>query len=278
MILRQVLMQGARALREAAIDGPERDARLLLAHVVGMHASRMSLEPDLPISADQLAQFHKLLARRAANEPVSRILGTRQFWGRDFAISPDVLDPRGDTETLIAAALQGPTPNRLIDLGTGSGIIAITLLAEWPAAQGVASDISAACLAMTHLNAETHEVGTRITCVESDWFAQITGQFDLILSNPPYISEQEMTELAPDVARYDPHLALTPGVDGLGPYGILAKGARDHLLPKGRLLTEIGWKQGDAVAEIFAQAGLIDISILQDLDGRDRVISAYQPG
>ncbi len=277
MILRQVLLEGTRALRDAGIEGPERDARLLLAEVVGLSVSRMTLEPDLPISEVQFDQFHGMLARRAAREPVSRILRRRLFWGRTFEVTPDVLDPRPETESLIAAALDGPVPDRLIDLGCGSGIIAVTLLAEWADTYGTASDVSAPCLQVTGRNAETHDVHDRLTVVQSDWFANVSDQFDLIVSNPPYITEDEMALLDPDVALHDPHLALTPGGDGLAPYRVLASGAMTHLSPNGRIMVEIGWKQGKDVAQIFAQAGLKSIRVLPDLDGRDRVVCGVKP-
>lgn len=277
MILRQVLLEGTRALRDAGIEGPERDARLLLAEVVGLSVSRMTLEPDLLISEAQIDQFHGMLARRATSEPVSRILRRRMFWGRNFEVTPDVLDPRPETESLIAAALEGPAPDRLIDLGCGSGIIAVTLLAEWGDAHGTATDVSAPCLQVTQRNAETHEVADRLTALQSDWFTNVTDQFDLILSNPPYITEAEMVLLDPDVALHDPHLALTPGGDGLAPYRLLATGAMKHLSPNGRIMVEIGWKQGDDVAQIFALGGLKNIRVLPDLDGRDRVVCGVKP-
>lgn len=278
MILREVLMEGTRALRDAGVPGPERDARLLLAEAIDLPVARLTLEPDWPVTAAQVAIFHGFLARRSAREPVSRILGRRVFWGRDFEVTPDVLDPRPETETLIAEALKGGPANRLIDLGCGSGIIGVTLLAEWPKASGVSTDVSAPCLEVTARNAETHDVADRLTLVQSDWFDAVDGDFNLMVSNPPYITEEEMAHLDPDVALHDPHLALTPGGDGLAPYRILAEGAVKHLKSGGRILVEIGWKQGPDVAEIFADAGLSQVEITSDLDGRDRVVCAIKSG
>ena len=276
MILRQVLMEGAKALREAGIEGPERDARLLLAEVIGMPAARMSLEPDLKVTEAQTKEFHGFLARRAAHEPVSKILGRRNFWGRDFEITPDVLDPRPETETLIDLALKGAKPRSILDLGCGSGIIALTLLAELPEAKAKASDISQACLDVTLRNAKTVSVQDRLRAIKSNWFNSIQGEFDLIVSNPPYISDAEMAELSLDVLNHDPHLALTPGGDGLAPYEVLAKGACNHLSPKGRILVEIGYRQGPDVVRIFKDAGLSDVTCHKDLNGHDRVVSAHQ--
>lgn len=277
MILREVLLEGTRALRDAGVPGPERDARLLLAEAIDLPVARLTLEPDWPISTEQVTVFYGYLARRSAREPVSRILGRRIFWGRDFEVTPDVLDPRPETETLIAEALNAPAPARLIDLGCGSGIIGVTLLAEWPKARGVCSDVSQPCLDVTGRNAKTHVVNERLHLIQSDWFDNISGAFDLIVSNPPYITEEEMALLDPDVALHDPHLALTPGGDGLSPYRILAMGTQEHLSPGGRILVEIGWKQGPDVAEIFEKAGLTDVQVVSDMDGRDRVVSAIKP-
>lgn len=277
MILREVLLEGTRALRDAGVPGPERDARLLLAEAIDLPVARLTLEPDWPISTEQVTVFHGYLARRSAREPVSRILGRRIFWGRDFEVTPDVLDPRPETETLIAEALKAPAPARLIDLGCGSGIIGVTLLAEWPKASGICSDVSQPCLEVTTRNAKTHLVSDRLQLMQSDWFESVSGEFNLIVSNPPYITEDEMAHLDPDVALHDPHLALTPGGDGLSPYRILAAGTRKHLAPGGRILVEIGWKQGPDVAEIFEKAGLIDVHVVSDMDGRDRVVSAIKP-
>lgn len=277
MQLRRVLMEGTRVLRDAGVPGPERDARLLLAEAIGMPVARLTLEPEWVVSEDQVKVFHGYLARRSAREPVSRILGRRSFWGRQFEVTPDVLDPRPETETLIAEALKGPVPERLIDLGCGSGIIGITLLAEWPTARAVSTDVSQPCLEVTRRNAHHIGVADRLTTMVSDWFDRVEGAFDLIVSNPPYITEAEMAHLDPDVALHDPHLALTPGGDGLSPYRVLAAGTAKHLRPDGRLLVEIGWKQGPDVAGIFKAHGLTDVGILPDLDGRDRVVLGRKP-
>ncbi|SEO68477.1 [protein release factor]-glutamine N5-methyltransferase [Salinihabitans flavidus] len=277
MILRAALSEGARALRAVGIEGAERDARILLAEVLGLSPARLSLEPDHPVSDAEMTRFHAMLARRAGYEPVSRILGRRAFWGRDFEVTPDVLDPRPETETLIEAALSAGPARRLADLGTGSGIIAVTLLAEWPEAQAVASDLSAACLEVAARNAAAHGVAGRLTLVRANWFEGIEGRFDLIVSNPPYITATEMAHLSRDVAEYDPPLALTPGGDGLAPYPVLAAGARRHLRPGGRIMVETGPRQGADVSALFVAAGLEAVGSLPDLDGRDRVVTGRQP-
>ena len=253
-----------------------RDSRALLAHALGLPADRLMLEHDREVSDDEMATYEALLHRRLDHEPVSRIIGRRMFWGRNFKVTPQVLDPRPETETIVEAALQGKAPKRLLDLGTGSGILAVTLLAEWPAATGLATDISPAALAVAGANAETHGVADRLTLLEADWLAGVEGQFDLIVSNPPYIAADEMPGLDPEVREHDPEIALTPGGDGLDAYRALVPAACARLASRGRLMVEIGPTQGQAVLALFEAAGLADITVLPDLDGRARVVSGWR--
>lgn len=270
-----LLVAAGRRLRDAEIDAG--DARPLLAHVLGVARDRLVLMGPDEVSDDKAALFEGYVTQRLAHRPVSKIIGERLFWGRSFTVTDDVLDPRPETESLIAAALDLSTPQRILDLGTGTGCIPLTLLAELPDATGVAFDISDAALSVAAQNAAALGLATRIRFLQSDWFAEVTGQFDLITSNPPYISDAEMRDLSPEVFHHDPHLALTPGGDGLSPYVVLAAGARDHLTPGGHILVEIGWRQGANVARIFRDAGLIDVAILPDMDGRDRVVTGRNP-
>jgi release factor glutamine methyltransferase len=214
-----------------------------------------------------------MIAARVARVPVSRITGRRTFWGRDFAVTADVLDPRPETEVLVALALAGPF-DRVLDLGTGSGCILVTLLAERPAATGTGTDVSDGALVAAQANAVALGVADRATFVPADWFAGAYGRFALIVSNPPYIAEDEMPGLAAEVRDHDPRIALTPGGDGLAAHRAIAADACRHLMPGGRLLIEIGPTQGRAVADLMSAGGLTDIRVLPDLDGRDRVISA----
>ncbi|EAQ11620.1 [protein release factor]-glutamine N5-methyltransferase [Maritimibacter alkaliphilus HTCC2654] len=277
MILSGALAMGTTRLREAGIDGAARDAQLLLAQVLRIEVMRLSLERDMQVSPADMLAYEDMLDRRIAREPVSKIIGRRQFWGRDFTVTRDVLDPRPETETLIAEALTGAPPSRILDLGTGSGILAITLLAEWREAFAVATDLSDPALKVAARNATLNGVDNRLTFLASDWFARVQGRFDLIVSNPPYIAADEMPSLAPEVLGFDPQMALTPGGDGLDPYRKIAAGALAHMDPGGRLLVEIGFRQGRAVSDIFAAAGLDDVRIHPDMDGRDRVIGARAP-
>lgn len=268
-----LLRQGIADLRAAGIDGAPGDARRLLAHALDIGPDRLTLilpEPAPPVAEERFAEY---IRDRAARRPVSRILGRRTFYGRDFHITDAVLDPRPETETLVALALERPF-ERVLDLGTGSGCILLTLLAERAAVRGVGTDLSPAALAVAAANAADLGLADRAEWREADWWSGIDGRYDLIVSNPPYIAADEMAELAPEVARHDPRAALSPGGDGLAAYRAIAAGARDRLVPKGRLLVEIGWRQGAAVAAIFREAGLEEVSVQPDLDGRDRVIGA----
>jgi len=279
MTLREALSLGLRQLKAAGIDGAARDARALLAEAAGVEPSRVSLEGDMTLADPK--NYNAMLLRRLNGEPVSKILGRRQFWGREFEVTQDTLDPRPETETLIAAALNLGPVARIADLGTGSGIIAVTMLFEWPGAKAVVTDISQAALDVACRNADRAGVGDRMQgfCVaEPDqWVPDEIGIFDLILSNPPYISDVEMADLSREVSGFDPHIALTPGGDGLSPYRELATRALTQLRSGGHIVVEIGWKQGPDVVSLFRDAGLTAVVVLPDLDGRDRVVKASKP-
>ncbi|MCX7288742.1 MAG: peptide chain release factor N(5)-glutamine methyltransferase, partial [Rhodobacterales bacterium] len=216
------------------------------------------------------------IAARVARQPVAQIIGQRLFWGLPFRVTRDTLDPRPETETLVAEALSRPF-HRILDLGTGTGCILLSCLAGMPAAQGVGVDFSAAALLVAQENAQVLGLDARARFLASDWFSAVVGAFDLIVSNPPYIASHEMAALAPEVRDWEPHLALTPGGDGLDAYRTLATGAGAHLVPGGRILVEIGPAQGRAVSGFFTLAGLEAVQILSDMDGRDRVVSALKP-
>ncbi|MBD1202592.1 MAG: peptide chain release factor N(5)-glutamine methyltransferase [Rhodobacteraceae bacterium] len=263
-------------LAAAGIPDAPRDARALLAHATGIAPDRLTLHLADDLTPEALIAFETAITRRAAREPVSHITGTRLFWGRRFRVTPDTLDPRPETEILVQAALSEPFL-KMLDLGTGTGCILLSCLADRPMAQGIGSDIHPATLAVAEANARDLGLSTRARFVLSDWFAAIPGRFDLILSNPPYITEAEMAALSPEVLR-EPRRALTPGGDGLDAYRAIAQGASARLMPQGRLMVEIGPTQGAAVAALFAAQGLQDIRILPDLDGRDRVVAARKPG
>ena len=257
----EVLRDATARLRDAGVPGAARDAALLLREVAG--------------DDDAATRLDAMLARRAAREPMSHILGRRAFWSHEFAVTPDVLDPRPETETLVEAALAAPF-DRVLDLGTGSGCILLSLLAERPAATGLGTDISPAALAVAVRNAQAIGLTDRAGFRVSDWLDAVDGAFDLIVSNPPYIAEAEMPGLAPELA-HEPRAALTPGGDGLDAYRAIARDAPAHLAPGGRLMVEIGAGQGAAVAELMRAGGLGDVAVLPDLDDRDRVVHGEIP-
>ena len=275
MILRDLLTLGQQKLKLAHIDTARRDARLLAAAAMEINTAQVTLKALDHVSKQQQDHFESMIEQRRNFKPVSRILGKRQFWNRWFEISPDVLDPRGDSEVLVNLALQQKA-DRILDLGTGSGILALTILSEWPDALAVGADICEKALLIAQRNAVQLEVSDRFQAQKSDWFEAIGGQFDLIVSNPPYIGEDEIPHLDPDVRLYDPMIALSPGRDALLAYQNIASDAIGYLKPGGRLLVEIGFRQGEAVRALFASNGLKSIEIIQDLNGLDRVVRAIK--
>lgn len=273
MRLAEALRQGISRLTKAGVPGAGTDARALLAHATGVPQDRLSLHLSEPLSAEAVARFDAALQARAARKPVAQITGSRLFWRRRFRVTPDVLDPRPETEVLVAAALERPFA-RVLDLGTGSGAILLSLLADRPTATGLGTDISKEALAVAETNAVELGLGARAVFQRADWLAGVAGRFDLIVSNPPYIAAAEMAGLSPDVRLWEPHLALTPGGDGLAAYRAIAAGAPGHLAPGGHLMVEIGPTQARAVMAIFATAGMEPVALRPDLDGRDRVVIA----
>ena len=266
----QALARGARVLREAGIPDAATDARRLLSHALGIPPDRLTVDlpGDLPPAISDL--YEELLARRAKRAPVSQIVGQRAFWGREFIVTEAVLDPRPETEVLVASALEEPFA-RVLDLGTGSGCILISLLADRPLPTGVGVDLSGKALAVARRNAEHHRLGDRASFLQGNWFDGLTERFDLIVSNPPYIAIDEMPGLEPEVRDWEPRLALTDEGDGLNAYRAILAGAAARLAPGGRLMVEIGPTQAEAVAAIGRGHGLGAPEVRPDLDGRARV-------
>ena len=264
----EAMAAAASRLRAAGVPDPARDARILLAHAASVDAARVTLIAPEDIAPDIAERFEHLVALRAIRVPVSHLVGARAFYGRDFKISREVLDPRPETETLIEMALATPFEH-VLDLGTGSGCILVTLLAEREAATGVCLQASA--------NAVLHGVAGRADIRLSDWFAAVDGRFDLIVANPPYLAADEMGQVAPELRDHEPRMALTDGADGLSAYRIIADQAQGYLTAQGRILAEIGWQQADDVLNIFRCAGWAEVDLARDLDGRARVIRAANP-
>ncbi len=262
-------------LRRDGIDSAALDARLIVAKVLDVDKSRLTLHLREELTGAQLESAYVLASERSDHTPMSHILGYREFYGRRFTVTSDVLDPRPETETLVVEALSKPF-SELLDLGTGSGAIAVTLVAERPSATGIATDLSPRALEVAGRNADTHGVTPRLHLEESDWYSAVGGTFDLIVSNPPYIALDEMPSLAPELS-YEPRMALTDEADGLTAYRKIVAGAPAHLNPDGWLMVEIGWQQGSEVAALFEDAGLTNVAMKPDLDGRDRVVIGQKP-
>lgn len=267
-----LLADAVRRLAAAGVEEPARDARHLLRAAVGLEPAALSAALGAVPDAEEAARFAGLVARRLRREPVAQILGRRTFWGREFEVTADVLDPRPETETLIAAALALGPKARVLDLGTGTGCLLLTLLAEWPRARGLGVEASAPARAVALRNAVRLGLSDRAEIVAGDWLAGVAGPFDLVVANPPYIPEAEVAALAPEVAAWEPRAALTPGGDGLGAFRAIAAGVAVVLAPGGALLVEFGMGQGAAVEAIFAAAGLRGGRLLPDLSGRPRAL------
>lgn len=271
---RAALSEATARLAAAGIDNAAGDALALMAHALDLprHALRDALARPLPPAA--AARFGAAVAARVDRQPVSQILGWRDFWKHRFRVTRDTLDPRPETETLVAAALELPWRS-VLDLGTGTGAILLSLLADRPGARGLGVDLSEPALEVARGNAAALGIKADFLC--SDWFSEVAGRFDLIVSNPPYIAAAEMAALSPEVRDWEPRGALTDEGDGLGAYRAIAAGAGAHLAPGGWLAVEIGPTQGAAVAALLAGAGMQAPGIRRDLDGRDRVVIARLP-
>jgi release factor glutamine methyltransferase len=277
MTAQAALLAAVARLEAAGIDGAGRDARVLLAHALGVGADRLTLHLQDAMTEPQRAAYEAALAARVARQPVAQIIGRRLFWGLSFRVTPDTLDPRPETETLVAAALERPFL-KVLDLGTGTGCILLSCLKGMPMARGVGIDASPAALDVAAGNARDLGLADRARFLVSDWFSAVSGAFDLIVSNPPYIAAEELAALAPEVRDWEPTMALTPGGDGLDAYRVIARGAGARLMPGGRLLLEIGPTQGAAVSGLLVAGGLDEVRVLRDMDGRDRVVAAVKPG
>ncbi|MFM7333038.1 MAG: peptide chain release factor N(5)-glutamine methyltransferase, partial [Tabrizicola sp.] len=217
-------------LAAAGVDDPARDARVLLAHALGIPSDRLTLHLPDEMTEPQARAYDMALVAREARQPVAQITGRRLFWGQWFRVTRDTLDPRPETETLVAEALTPPFV-KVLDLGTGTGCILLSCLKAMPMARGVGVDISEAALGVAAENSRELGLEGRAVFHRSDWFQGVRGAFDLIVSNPPYIAAAEMPALAPEVRDWEPHLALSPGGDGLDAYRAIAQGAGARLMP-----------------------------------------------
>ena len=280
------LRQWTAALAHSGIDGAGGDVRRLVAAVLELSAARVLSEPERVLTAAQAASLSGYVARRAAREPVSRILGRRDFYGRTFAISPATLDPRPESETLIEAALEAAREEgwegeglHILDVGTGSGCLLLTLLCELSGACGTGTDISRAALAVARDNADRLGVTRRASWLTADGLETVPGPFHMLISNPPYVRTGEIVHLEPEVCNFDPAVALHGGADGLAVYRALAPRLA-RVVPDGWIVLEVGYDQADAVASIVAASvgqavgqAVADVRVYRDVAGRRRCVA-----
>ncbi|WP_376957800.1 peptide chain release factor N(5)-glutamine methyltransferase [Azospirillum sp. A26] len=278
MNLRTLRAQAEARLREAGVDTPELDARYLLEHTLTLTRTDFITKAERLIPDADAAHALALVERRAAREPVGRILGHREFWTIDLALNPDTLEPRPDTETVVEAVLAAipdrKAPLRLIDFGTGTGCILLALLSELPNATGVGVDLSPLAVEAAAGNADRNGLAKRARFQTGDWAKGIEERFDIVVSNPPYIPSADIATLEPEVREHDPLRALDGGPDGLEPYRILAAELPRLLVPGGLVAFEVGQGQAEDVATLAGAQGLGDTAILCDLGGVKRCVRA----
>jgi len=274
----------SQAFRAAHIEAPEADARLLIGHALHLSRAQLTAQAYRLLEAREVNMISALAARRLRHEPVARILGRKEFWSLELQVTPAVLVPRPETETLIESALEAVTAQglrleklRVLDIGTGSGALLLAALKELPNAIGTGTDISADALEVARANAERLQLAARCTFVACDIAIGVAGPFDLILSNPPYIASGDIASLMPEVRDYDPILALDGGNDGLDFYRAIAADALRLLAPGGRLIVELGAGQEAAVSALFTKAGLAVDQAHKDLAGIPRSLGATAP-
>jgi release factor glutamine methyltransferase len=271
----------AQAFRTAGIEDADVDARLLVGHALHLDRARLIAQSDRILEAREINVINALAARRLKREPVSRIIGLKEFWSIALAITPDVLVPRPETETVVEGALDFVVRGglrmerlRILDIGTGSGALLLALLRELPNATGIGTDISTGALKVARENAARCGLEDRCTFLVCDIASVAEGPFDLLVSNPPYIAHDEITSLAPEVKNYDPTVALDGGDDGLAAYRAIAADAKRLLAPGARMFVELGAGQEAAVRDLFTNVGLTAGTARTDLAGIPRVLGA----
>ena len=264
----------AAALRAAGIGAPRREARLLMQHALGLQPEALLASDDRPLDAAECERLSALVRRRAAREPLAYLTGAREFWSLEFAVDRSALVPRPETETVVEAVLARaahlPPRPRLLDLGTGSGCLVVSLLSELRGATGVGIDISADAVSLARANAARHGLGGRAAFIVADWGAPLAARFDIVVSNPPYVAAPALASLAPEIVGHEPQTALAGGPDGYACYRRLAPQVVRLLAPAGLAAIELGAGMADEVASLFAAEGLTEIDRRRDLAGIDR--------
>jgi release factor glutamine methyltransferase len=275
------LLYTTQFFRTGGIEEAEADARVLIGHALHLDRARLIAQSDRILEAREVTVISALAARRLRHEPVSRILGLKEFWSIPISVTPDVLVPRPETETVVEAALDFIMRSglrleklRVLDIGTGSGALLLALLNELPHAVGTGTDVSSAALEVARANATRCRLESRCNFVVCDIATGVEGPFDLIVSNPPYIARDEIVMLPPEVRDYDPRIALDGGSDGLDAYRSIAADARRILAPGGRLFVELGAGEDEQVCALFTKAGLSPGVPRNDLGGIPRVLGA----
>lgn len=276
MNIKENLYYATNKLSNAQINTAILEARILLEHAIGKSLEYILARPEKELTLQEQSTFEQLLTRRLSLEPIAYITGTKEFYGRNFVVSDKVLIPRPDTELLIDVILKEVDNNisvEVLELATGSGCIATSLLLEMPNISLTATDISNDALMLARQNAINHNVLRRSRIINSDWFKNLEKHpFDIIVSNPPYISPDDTLNMSIETLQHEPHLALFAENNGLASYYIIAKEAKNFLKPQGKLFLEIGYNQANAVAEIFYNSGYVVKKVYKDLAGYDRVL------
>jgi release factor glutamine methyltransferase len=280
-----LLARASSVLAAAGIEGAAREARLILQHVAAIPVATQIAFSERQVTADVVVRFDQAVARRRQREPLSHILGYREFWSLSFRVTPDTLDPRADSETLVECVLDElkkagagwqARDIRLIDFGTGTGCLLLALLSELPRAKGLGIDLNPGAVTVARENAARLGLADRAHFQEGNWDQDLTESFDVVISNPPYIPSGDIAGLQPEVARYEPHLALDGGDDGLSAYRRLAEVLERRMKPGGIAALEIGAGQCRDVVVLMQQAGLHHVREARDLQGHERIVVLHK--
>ncbi|KZB60079.1 peptide chain release factor N(5)-glutamine methyltransferase [Thalassospira sp. GO-4] len=277
-----LMAEGVAALNEAGIENARMDVRILLARAAGVDGGRISAWPEDEVAADKEALFRDMIARRSGHEPVGRILGERDFWRHTFKLAPETLEPRPDSETLVEWAIDFLEDNdapRIVDFGTGTGCLLLSTIGDLPGSSGIGLDISEGAVACARENARALDLDGQVEFRVSDWDSALDDReradgFDLVMSNPPYITRDEMETLSPEVQKFDPRIALTDEGDGLAAYRVLSQVAFDLAKPGGFVIFEIGRGQEKDVGQLLVEAGFVGVEYREDLGGIVRCVAA----